>query len=282
MNIYISVDMEGLAGTHGWRQEEGEPGRSEIRDCMRRQVAWVIDGIRRSPRNPEVDEIVVADAHGRGDTLPWELTALDPRLKLVSGSPRPCYMMPAFDGSASVVMFVGYHAGVGTPRASMDHTYSGSAFHGVWLDGAPANEALLNAAYAGAFGVPVGLVTGDEALRDELAAMPALADAEFVVTKRAVGRFAALHRSVDAVRTDTEAAVVRALARVGSGSPAPVRALAPATLEVELMTTAQADVVALMPCAERLGGRRIRMVHESWPVLFDALMAVVYLAGAAR
>ena len=165
MKIYISLDMEGIAGTFTWAQEENN--RAEVRKCMSRQVEWVIDGIRSSKINKKIDEIVIADSHSSGDSLLYEITAIDERLHLIFGYPRPKYMMPAFDETYSIVFFVGYHGGIGTLNSSMDHSYS-PRFHKIWIQDIPVNESLINAAYAGYYNVPVGLVIGDDALYNQL------------------------------------------------------------------------------------------------------------------
>ena len=119
MKVYISLDMEGIAGTFTWTQEENN--RAEVRKCISQQVEWVIEGIRASSADKEIEEIVIADSHSSGDSLLYETTALDDRLHIISGYPRPNYMMPAFDNTYSIVFFVGYHGGIGTLNSNMDH-----------------------------------------------------------------------------------------------------------------------------------------------------------------
>ena len=59
MKIYISLDMEGIAGTFTWTQEENN--RAEVRKCIMQQVEWVIEGIHQSEANKQIEEIVIAD-----------------------------------------------------------------------------------------------------------------------------------------------------------------------------------------------------------------------------
>ena len=71
---------------------------------------------------------------------------------------------------------------------------SGSSFRRVWINDHIVGETQLNAAYAGHFGVPVGLITGDLALRTWLEEENVLRRARYVVTKEALARAAIPHQ----------------------------------------------------------------------------------------
>src|SRR5439155_1401398 len=64
----------------------------------------------------------------------------------------------------------GYHARAGTPRAILDHTYSGT-IAGVRVNGTEVGETGINAYLAGHHGVPVVLVTDDWAVTAEAKAL---------------------------------------------------------------------------------------------------------------
>jgi D-amino peptidase len=89
----------------------------------------------------------------------------------------------------------------------------------ITINGISAGESLINAVQAGALGVPVGLVTGERALRDEIA--PALGEALFVQTKIGMGYQSAILEPVQEcrewIRTAASAAVKRCLH--GAGFP---------------------------------------------------------------
>jgi len=278
MKVYISIDMEGLAGVYSWAQELKENSRAQIVTAMRDQVNWLIEGIESSSRNDEIDEIVVADSHAKGDNLPYELTQRDSRLHLISGWPRRSYMMPAFSKEYSVVFLVGYHAGKGCPGAAMDHTYSGSSIHQIWVNGQVVNEAILNAAYAGSFGVPVGFVSGDAALAEQFKALGVLEHVSFVNTKQALSRYAMKSRPHGVVRKETVDSV-RAVLDADVNS-LPVYTLSPPyTMRIEFVSTGQADVVLLMPGVRRINGRVLEFEHDDYGTLFNALVAMLLLAS---
>ena len=103
------------------------------------------------------------------------------------------------DGGFDVALFVGYHARAGHARGTIAHTYSVGPVE-TRLDGRPTGEYGLNAMILGAWGVPVGMVAGDDALAEEVADW--LPWAERVVVKTAAGGNAAasVHPTVAADR----------------------------------------------------------------------------------
>ena len=159
MDVLISVDMEGVAGI-ATRQQIHPQGRDypAARALMTAEanaaVAGAFDGGATS--------VVVSDSHGPMDNLLGE--QLDRRADYVIGDPRPLDMVQEVTPQTGVVLFVGYHAGAGDPAGVLAHTYSGSGFADVRLNGRSISEAELNALMAATAGVPVGLVTGDDVI----------------------------------------------------------------------------------------------------------------------
>lgn len=276
MKLYISMDMEGMPGTFNWDQEKTD--RGAVKRHITHHVQCVLEGILSHPRSAEISEIVIADSHSNGDNLDYEITALDHRIALISGNPRPFYMMPDFDNTYSQVFLLGYHSGTGALKGNMDHTYSNSRIHKIFINGRAMNETLINAAYAGYHGVPVSLVSGDETLAKELAAaMPWLA---FVPTKKAVGKFAAKNYSSASVDLATKQAVDKVLSLAKPDIPV-YTFEAPLTLKIEFHSTAMTDQACLMPHVKRLDGRTIEYMDNDYAVIFEAIMALVTLAASA-
>jgi D-amino peptidase len=278
MKIYISLDMEGIAGTFSWKQEENN--RAEVRKNMMHQVQWVIEGIHSSKVNKEIKEIVIADSHSGGDSLLYDITALDDRLHLISGYPRPQYMMPAFDKSYSIVFFVGYHGGIGSLHSVMDHSYS-PRFHRIWINDKPMNESLINAAYAGAFKVPVGLVIGDDALGKQLLQPEGLPWVNYVTTKYSLSRFAVKNKPLNIVKKETHDAVVRTLEKDISSYPL-YTFKKPFRLQIECQTASLADYACMMPEVKRLDGVTIELVNDNYEKVFNAIDGIATLTNASK
>jgi D-amino peptidase len=273
MKIFISIDMEGIPGTFNWEHEKID--RKAVQSCMQTHITTAVKAILNSDQGKDISQIVIADSHSAGDNLSYNITSLDERISLICGDPRPEYMMPGFDDSFSMVFLLGYHAGTGALKGNMDHTYSNSGIQKIWINGESMNEALINAAFAGYHNVPVGLVSGDLALRLELMSpMPWL---KYVTTKEGISKFAAKSYSTLKVEEDLKNGIKAALAK----KQLPLyRFESPIELKLEFHSTAMADVACLMPDTKRIDGKTISYSHADYGVMFNALMALVTLASS--
>ena len=129
----------------------------------------------------------------------------------------------------------------------------------------------------GGWGVPVGLVAGDDALAEEVAAW--LPWAERVVVKEGTGNAAAasLHPTVacDLIRAGSE----RAVRRAAAGELTPLRIGPPVVIEVEYAVGLHADYAALVPGSVRFGDRGVRFTYDDPVDAFRAFLAGNRLAG---
>jgi D-amino peptidase len=255
MRVYISVDMEGIAGIS--HPHPTDPANVRYPTSVELMVGETNAAIAGALAAGATD-ILVNDSHwNMYNLLPM---ALDPAARVLQGQkvwsmvagaqPGPDGR-PAFD----VAIFVGYHARAGHPRGTIAHTYTGRPVE-TRLDGRPTGEYGVNALALGAWGIPVGLVAGDDALAEEVAGW--LPWAERVVVKTADGGHSAIsvHPTVarERVRAGTEAAVRRAAA----GELQLLRVEPPVVIEIEYGRGLLADFAALVPGAERIGDRGVR------------------------
>lgn len=274
MRIVISVDMEGIGGIVDRVQlMPGERLYQESRAYMVAEMKSVV----RAVWAHGATEVLVNDSHDGMLNLAWsELGDLPRGTKLLSGTGKRLSMGQGFPGSAAA-MFVGYHARAGTAPAVMDHTYSGDIHH-LALNGQEVGETGLNAYLAGFYGVPVALVTGDQALVAEARAL--LPEVEAVTTKEALGRRSALLPSPADLADQLEAAAGRAMDRLAAGrGPAPLSLAGPVDLEVGFMTTQAADTACLMPGTRRVDGRTVAATLPSVETAFFAFRALMVLGG---
>ena len=185
MKVYISADMEGVAGITATEQTDpvGQPEYAYSCQLMTAEVRAACEGALEAGAT----EIVVNDSHWNMRNLIHE--ELPPQVRLIRGSLKPLSMNQGLDPSCAAAMFVGYHAPVGTADAILDHTYSGETAYDVRVNGLHCSEARLNAAAAGSFGVPVVLISGDQqACADARSFLPWV---ETVEVKQAVSQYAA-------------------------------------------------------------------------------------------
>lgn len=158
LKVFISVDMEGIAGLIAWDEtEQGGPDYPLFRRIMTEEANAAIAGAL----DAGATEIVVRDAHGSARNILPDL--LRPEARLIREWASPMSMMEGLDRTFDAVVFVGYHARAGTPDAVLKHTMSLTLFD-VILNGVRMPEAGWNAAIAGYFDVPVVFLSGDSAI----------------------------------------------------------------------------------------------------------------------
>lgn len=273
MKIYISTDMEGLPGINSWHQVNDKDPRF-LNEYLVETLKWVVDGIKASDHNSEVDQILICDSHSLGENIPYDFTEYDNRLYLIRGGLRDYYMMAGLDSSFSTVFFVGYHAGVGTIHGIMDHTYSSASVHEMRINGIRMNETLVNAAFAGEFGIPVSLVIGDRALVEELKST--LKETTLIETKIGLSRFSAIMKPKNVVKQEIIEGVKSALQK--NKMIMPYRIQVPYKLEIEFNSTEMADESMLIPGVERIDGRTVLYGSTSYASIMKTMLAIVYTA----
>jgi D-amino peptidase len=272
MKVYISVDMEGIAGVN----HPGPTSRTDIEypanvDLMVGETNAAIEGALAGG----ADDILVNDSHGGMYNLrPLEL---NPAARVLQG--QKAWSMVAGAGPDKgfhVALFVGYHARAGHPTGTIAHTYTGRPTLSR-LNGEPVGESGLNASILGAWGIPVGLVTGDDALAGEIETW--LPWAERVVVKDGVGWSAAASLHPEKARELIRAGAERAVRRAAAGDLKPLIVETPVTIEIEFHKPIQADFAALVPGAERVGDRGMRVVAPDAVSAYRAFLVAVRQAG---
>src|SRR5947209_16854841 len=188
MRTYISIDMEGIAGVvHESQTDPTNPAAAAEYGRFRRLMTSEANAAVEGAVAAGATRVLVNDSHWFMRNLVVE--ELHQAAELLSGDPKPHSMVQGIDGGFDAALFIGYHARAGTRNAILDHTYA-DLIHEARLNGRPVGELGLNAALAGGFGVPVVLVSGDNALAAE--ARELLGEGvRPVIVKEAVSRHAA-------------------------------------------------------------------------------------------
>ena len=249
LKVYISADMEGVAGVVTGDQL-GPPGfeYERFRGFMTNEVLAAIEGARSAGAT----EFLVSDSHGNGENLLIERFPKD--VQIVRSWPRPLAMMQGIDTSFDAVLFVGYHASTTNPEGVRAHTMSSATLADVRLNGVSVTEGALNAAIGGHFRVPVALVTGDDAAVKEVQA--ALGPIEGAVVKWNSGFHSARTMTPEASCDLIREKAKKAIARLKEMKPYTVAA--PVTLDLRFKNYRPAEVLAYLPIVERTDAHAIR------------------------
>ncbi|WP_203860829.1 M55 family metallopeptidase [Plantactinospora mayteni] len=245
--MLISADLEGVCGiVHPTETNPGgydyERGRALMTAEVNAAVAGVLDA------EPDA-EVSVADSHGPfRNLLPEEL---DRRARLIRGKPRPLGMVAGLEAGVEALLFVGYHARAGAGPAVLAHTISDAVLD-VRLDGRSVGEIGLNAAVAGHYGVPVVLLSGDDAACAELRDLvPAAVTVE---VKQALGQAAAVTLHPEEARDRIRRGAAEAVR--GRRRIRPVPTPTPVRIELDLYGPYTVDLATLVPGVTRSAGAR--------------------------
>lgn len=159
LKIYVNTDLEGISGVFNFVQtrEKGSPENLQACEYFMGDLDAVIQGLR----DGGATEVVVLDGHGNQAVVPH---LMSPGATYITGRPRPgAGNLSLLDSSFAAMVMVGFHAMNGTPDGVLCHTQSSKSENRYWYNGIESGELVQNAVIAGYYGVPVIMVTGDEA-----------------------------------------------------------------------------------------------------------------------
>jgi len=248
LKVYISADMEGVVGVVTG-DHLGPSGfeYQKAREWMTLEVNAAISAAREAGAT----EIVVGDSHGNGENI--LLDRIPRGVRLVRSWPRPLGMVQGIDETFDAVIYIGYHTSTTNPRGVRAHTMSSGTLTAVKLNGVSVPEAVINAAIAGHFGVPVVMIAGDDAIVAE--AREHLGDLEGAVLKWAYGFHSAMTVTPEESQEIIGEKVRAALGRLEEFEP--YRLEGPIVAEVSFKNYMPAELLAYLPIVERVDSHTI-------------------------
>lgn len=237
MRVLIMSDMEGVSGIVVWEQVNGgAPMYEEGRRLYTEEINAAIRGAKRAGAT----EIVAVDCHGAGGG--WTFNSyipelLDPDCEWVAHHTWSRYT-ELFEKGCDAALFVGMHARANTPDGVLCHTISTTTWRNLFFNQDLVGETGINAALCGHYGVPVLLVTGDEATCNE--ARDLIGNGlTTVAVKKGLSRYSARQIPPIRARKMIEEGAARALQNLRATKPyVPAR---PTTITIELSTVDSAS-----------------------------------------
>lgn len=274
MKVFISVDMEGISGVV--HSSQAPPKRRDY-EWARTMMAGDTNAAIEGALEAGAKEIVVADAHDGMRNL--RLDELHPAASLVSGSGRPLSMIHGIDASFDALFMVGYHAMTGVRDGIMNHAYISQALQRIRLNGREIGEIGIFAGIAGGFGVPVALVTGDDACCRE--ARDWLPQAQTASVKTGINRFAAQCLSQQKAHKLIRRSAKNALQGDFLSLIRPLSPPQNTRFEIEFTGSQCADSAARVPGVARLDDRSIAIENDDYLNAFASLRLCLELASSA-
>lgn len=266
MNVFISADVEGVAGIASWSQitpgaDDYAVGRRLMVGEVNAAVAGAFDG--------GATRVVVNDAHSRMTNLPPD--EMDQRARLVLGHFKPLYMLQGLDDSFDAAYFVGYHGAIGEPEAILSHTYNPRAIWEAKVDGVAVGEIGMNALVCDYFGVPIRLVTGDQSTAVE--ARELIPSVHVAEVKRSFSRYSAESLSPE----DSQAVIRREAAACLSAVPEREPRRRTVEMELTFLIADMAGMAEWIRGVARVAPRTVRFTSADGLEAYRTFYAILQL-----
>jgi D-amino peptidase len=267
MKVYISCDIEGVAGIVNWDEAtKTHATYAEFRALMTGEVLAACKGAIAAGAT----EILLKDAHDSGRNILTE--ELPDCVRIIRGwSGHPASMIQELDDSFAAAMFIGYHSRAGSESNPLAHTMRLSVER-LLLNGTPISEFVLHSYAAALHKVPVVLVTGDQGICADVKALNNHIGA--VAVSQGIGR-SSISIAPRKSRQLIEAAATAAL----RGNRAACQLTLPAsfTLDIVFNTPVNAYAASWYPGASHIGERTTRFETTSF---FEVLRAIKFMLNA--
>ncbi|HEY3783503.1 MAG TPA: M55 family metallopeptidase [Fimbriimonadaceae bacterium] len=256
MKVFISADIEGCTGIVSFSQCGGPSGDHYDFAFARRMMTHDVNAAIRGAKAAGAKLVVVKDGHAHCKNL--LIDELEPGTELISGAGSGKYgMMDGIDETFDASMLIGYHAMAGTPEALMEHALVGG-LHRFWINGVTSGEIAANAALAGHFGVPVVMVSSDEAGASEAQSLGCATYA----TKSASGKYTGRVKHPSETGPGIEAAAKEGCNKVKSIKP--FQPATPVTMRAEFHKVEEVDMVVTLEGIERLDGYTVEWTRPDY------------------
>lgn len=251
MKVYILVDTEGEACVVGHGPGGAKTGSWQFEYVRRRATAEATAAVEGA-REGGATDIVVHDAGFlRGHSPGGLILHYDdlPRGIRIAQGVAP--IRQVCDSSFDAAFLIGHHARFGVEDGVMSHTFSMVSLNHLHLNGREIGEIGIESLQIGVFGVPVVMVSGDEAGCRE--AKQWLGDIEVAPTKKGL----AYHGAISLHPADADDLIrkgaARAIERTRAGEFKPLKIDPPYELQIETRGEEAAEMRVKRHHAERTG-----------------------------
>lgn len=248
--ILIVTDLEGISGIGSIEEMDREKKEYE-QACEKLMLD--INAVAEGAFKAGAGKVCASDGHGGGNNFIDEM--LDRRVRKEN---RRLKDIPG--DSYDAVAAIGAHAMAGTINGFLDHTQSSKSWFNYYVNGRKLGEIARWALTAGAQGIPVIMVSGDEAACAEARAF--LGSIETAAVKQGRGRNRALLYPVKEARERISAAAEKAVRNYRDYKP--FRMIMPLEIRLELYRSDMADdIMAHREDCERIDARTVRRITDN-------------------
>lgn len=257
LKIVVDVDMEGISGIEDYRQILG--GHKEFEKSGRNLITEDVNAAVRGLRAGGATEVRVVDDHGSGgpsaNIIPEKL---ERGVRLYQGPDIWGRLEEAIDRSVAAAVLLGYHAMADVKDGFITHTITLEPR--IKINGKPMGETALAALKLARHGIPVIMVTGDQALIREASKL--LPGIETVQVKTSLNRRTTKCLPPAKARKLIETAAKRAISKINRLKPLDIKS--PYKIEISFPTKEHAELAAIIPRARRSGETTVSYVASDF------------------
>ena len=194
MRLYMMTDLEGVAGVVSFDDQAAASGK--YYEAAKRLLTGEVNAAVEGALEAGVTETLVSDGHGAGAI---HYPDLHEAAMLLHGGPRPpVWKREDVFADCNYACLVGQHAMEGVADGNMNHTQNSKGVEYYKLNGEAIGEIAQCALQAGAYGLPLIFLSGDEAAcREAEALIPGIVTA---AVKRGLTRGAAISLAMPRAR----------------------------------------------------------------------------------
>lgn len=258
MKVYISTDLEGVAGVVSFEDQAYASGKyyENAKKLLTGEINAAVEGLKEVG----VDDILIMDGHGPGAIL---FEGLHPDAKLLHGRPlAPRNVRDEYISQYDVCMMLGQHAMAGVTRGCLNHTQSNATIDYYKLNGKLIGEIAQCALYQGSLGLPMIFLSGDDAACKE--AEELIPGITTVFVKNSLSRSSAISVSHEKAREIIKTGVKKAVENHKNNPLSPLVWDGPFVLEKRYFHTHNADgFISAHPDAERIDSQTVRIRKDS-------------------
>lgn len=265
--VYISADMEGASGITSFHQVS-----ENKREFEHHRVSWTnnINLLIQGALDGGAKEILVNESHDGMNYLLPDL--IHPAAQYISGRLKSKNQMEGIDETFNIA-FLFAHARAGQAGV-LSHSFVVPDIFDIKLNDLSIGELGLNAAMAGAYNVPVGLVIGDDATSNE--AVEIMPNVRTVITKEYITQFTAKCLPSDKVNNDLRNAAKEVVKNYKNFEPLIIEP--PYRLEVTFTIPAMTELISYIPGVKVIEPRRVIFESNNYLELTKIRILIVNLA----
>ena len=251
MKVFMMTDIEGVAGVTSF--ETHTQSTSRYYDDCKRLLTAEINAAVDALVDSGAEDILVLDGHGQEGVWYADLHA---EARLIHGRPLAPTWIDELEG-CDLALFIGQHAMAGVQTGNLNHTQNSGRVDSYRLNGQAIGEIAQFGLVAGAYGVPIIFLSGDEAACREIEALiPGVTTA---AVKRGLSRNSAISVSIPKAHQLIREGVAAAVERHRQSPVAPLVWEAPYELEIRYFQSDAADGLARRRDVERVDSQTIRV-----------------------